>query len=205
MAALDGPAPDGSETGAPLEAAGAGHGAQVSGHHEAAEYALLGLLRAGPAHGYRLAAAFGRGGRLGHILHLKMSLLYAYLRKLDEQGWVSASVEPGTARTRRVYTLTPSGEAALDRWLAQPVGAMREMRLDFMLKLALAIERDRGRAARLVTEQEDAARRWLAHLREQAAALSSEERVGALGLVLSHRIRQSEATLTWLADVRARL
>jgi DNA-binding PadR family transcriptional regulator len=182
------------------------HAPDADAHHEAAEYALLGLLRGGPAHGYRLAEAFTRRGKLGHILHLKMSLMYAYLRKLDEQGWVSASLEGGTnARTRRVYALTSNGTTALDRWLAQPVGAMRDMRIEFMLKLAFAVEYDKGVATKLVEEQEAAAGRWLGRLRDQAAELPVAERVGALGLVLSHRIRQSEATLAWLEDVRTQL
>jgi PadR family transcriptional regulator, regulatory protein AphA len=176
------------------------------GHHEVAEYALLGLLRSGPAHGYRLSAAFEPEGRLGQILHLKMSLMYAYLRKLERQGWVQARTEAtDSVRTRRVFTLTPEGEGAFDRWVEEPVGAMREVRLDFMVKLAFAIEQDHAQAATLVTRQEEAVRRWLERLRTQAAGLSDQQRVSVLGLVLGHRIRQSEATLTWLADVRGRL
>ena len=175
-------------------------------HHEVAEYALLGLLRSGPAHGYRLSAAFEPDGRLGQILHLKMSLMYAYLRKLERQGWVQARTEAtDSVRTRRVFTLTPEGEHAFDHWVEEPVGAMRAVRLDFMVKLAFAIEQDRAQAATLVTRQEEAVRSWLERLRARSAGLNEQQRVSVLGLVLGHRIRQSEATLTWLADVRERL
>jgi DNA-binding PadR family transcriptional regulator len=175
-------------------------------HHEVAEYALLGLLRAGPAHGYRLAAAFAPDGWLGPIVHLKMSLMYAYLHKMERQGWLRAHVEVvDSVRARRVFTLTAEGERAFDQWIAQPVVATREVRLDFMVKLTFAIEQDRAQAAVLLARQHTALSAWLDRLRAQEATQTSETPVSTRSLALSHRIRQSEATLAWLEDVRARL
>lgn len=186
------------------------HARRLSGtpvrHHEVAEYALLGLLRDGPAHGYRLAAAFEPHGRLGQILRLKMSLMYAYLHKLERQGWVAARTKSGDGgHMRRDFAITPAGEAAFDRWVAEPVGSTREVRLDFMVKLAFAIERDPGLAASLVARQTQAAGTRLDRLRAQLAGLTPPERDGMVGLVLSHRARQTEATLSWLAEARERL
>lgn len=174
--------------------------------HEVAEYALMGLLRDGPAHGYRLAAAFEPVGRLGQILRLKMSLMYAYLHKLERQGWVTARTEAGEGgRQRREFAITPAGETAFDRWVAEPVGATREVRLDFMVKLAFASERDQRIAVALVGRQTEAASDRLERLRAQLARLPASERDGVVGLVLGHRARQTEATLIWLAEVRERL
>ena len=174
--------------------------------HEVAEYALLGLLRDGPAHGYRLAAAFQPRGWLGQILRLKMSLMYAYLHKLERQGWVAArGVSEDVGRPRRDFAITPEGKTAFDRWVAEPVGATREVRLDFMVKLAFAIERDPGLAASLVARQVQEAGARLEGLRAQLAALDATERDSMVSLVLSHRACLTEATLTWLAEVRDRL
>ena len=43
---------------------------------------------------------------------------------------------------RFVYTLTTAGEAELDRWMSEPVGHTREIRLAFLVKLYLARQTD---------------------------------------------------------------
>ncbi len=175
-----------------------------SPRHDAAEYALLGLLREGPCHGYRLAAAFAPDGHLGPILRLKMSQMYAYLHKLERLGWLVPRDEAaGTARTRRVFALTSEGARAFDRWLAEPVAATRDIRLDFLLKLAFAIERDRAFAATLVARQRAATAARLERLRAQAAA--NGDPLSLRRLALGHRISQTEATLAWLDSLAGTL
>ncbi|HLJ81997.1 MAG TPA: PadR family transcriptional regulator [Ktedonobacterales bacterium] len=167
-------------------------------HHDAAEYALLGLLREGPCHGYRLAAAFAPDGHLGPILRLKMSQMYAYLHKLERLGWlVPRDESAGAARPRRVFALTSDGERAFDRWLAEPVAATRDIRLDFLLKLAFAIERNRAFAADLVARQRAATAARLERLRAQDAA-TRDDALSLRRLAFDHRVHQTEATLAWL-------
>lgn len=55
---------------------------------EPAEYALLGLLQARSMHGYEMFQEFERG-TLGEIIHLEMSQLYAFLKKLERLGYIS--------------------------------------------------------------------------------------------------------------------
>jgi DNA-binding PadR family transcriptional regulator len=191
---------DGAVDGAVVERAGA---------HEVAEYALLGLLREGPRHGYRLAAEFGAQGRLGVALRLKMSQMYAYLHKLERQGLLLAHDEPGAAarRTRRVFALTLAGERTFDAWLAEPVEAMREMRLAFMLKLAFTLD-DPVAALALLDRQRAATAAWLERLRagEGGAGGRGLERPahGALTwLALRRRVLLTEAALAWLDETRA--
>ena len=206
-------------------------GTEPHEEHTAAEYALLGLLREGACHGYRLAAAFAPEGRLGLIVRLKMSQMYAYLHKLERKGWLAAYDEtPGALRPRRVFALTPAGEAAYDAWLAAPVGATRAVRLDFMVKLAFTMAQDRAAARALIERQRASTSAWLDQLRARQVSPPAQparrpllqrppageanepvdrpaaEQVADLGpLVLRHRIRQSEATLAWLDEVRAAL
>ncbi len=188
-------------------------GEPSAGTHEVAEYALLGLLREGPRHGYRLAAEFSAGGRLGVALRLKMSQMYAYLRKLERQGLLVAHDEPGAAvrRTRRVFALTPEGERAFDAWLNEPVKATREVRLAFLLKLAFTLD-DPNAALSLLDRQRAATGAWLERLRAREAREGEWGRGlerpahDALGrMALRHRILLTEAALAWLDETRAEL
>ena len=172
-----------------------------------AEYALLGLLREGPQHGYRLAAAFTPGGRLGIALRLKMSQMYAYLRKLERQGLLVArdETDAGSHRARRVFALTAEGARVFDAWLAAPVEATREVRLAFLLKLAFTLD-DPAQALALLDRQRAATAAWLARQRARATGASDSEERPTLGrLTLRHRILLSEATLTWLDEVDAQV
>ena len=173
--------------------------------HEVAEYGLLGLLRDAPSHGYALAADFAPEGRLGTILHLKMSQLYAYLHKLERHGWLVAHEDGAESiRPRRVFTLTDAGRETFDRWLAQPVAATRDVRLEFLVKLAFALERDPALAARLVSSQRAATAAWLGRLEAQVASeTEGPRRLDARALALRHRILQSRATLAWLDEALA--
>ncbi|HEX8995496.1 MAG TPA: PadR family transcriptional regulator [Ktedonobacterales bacterium] len=177
---------------------------------EVAEYALLGLLREGPQHGYRLAAAFEPEGRLGIALRLKMSQMYAYLRKLERQGLLLARDEMDVAshRARRVFSLTSEGERVFDAWLAAPVEATREVRLAFLLKLAFTLD-DPALALSLLDRQRAATQAWLARQRTRASRTpgspASDERPSLARLTLRHRILLSEATLTWLDETEALL
>lgn len=174
---------------------------------EVAEYALLGLLREGPRHGYRLAAAFGPDGRLGIALRLKMSQMYAYLRKLERQGLLVArdEMDAGSHRARRIFALTTEGAHVFDAWLAAPVEATREVRLAFLLKLAFTLD-DPPLALALLERQRAATAAWLARQRARAtAAPVADERPTLARLTLRHRILLSEATLTWLDETGAQL
>lgn len=195
-------------------------------HHDVAEFALMGLLRDGPCHGYRLAAAFAPDGWLAPILRLKMSQMYAYLHKLERRGWLRArdatpGETPGAARPRRVFAPTAEGERAFDAWLAEPVGATRDIRLDFLVKLAFAAQRDRALAARLVVRQRDAiGARHAALVAERDSgewAMSSTNASAASGtpsaadvlsprqLALDARLHQTAAALAWLELLAATL
>ena len=80
---------------------------------------LLLLIRKTPSHGYDLAAKLspfgysiqGRGG---------MGPIYRLLRDLEMEGLIMSSWEtPGSigGPARRIYTITPLGEATLSTWI----------------------------------------------------------------------------------------
>ena len=83
---------------------------------------MLGLVHLGPRHGYEIAAHFGPEGDLGMVCQLPMSLLYAQLKRLESLGYIGGTTEVQANRPpRRVYSITPEGQAEFWRWLDQPV------------------------------------------------------------------------------------
>ena len=83
-----------------------------------ATFGLLGLLAVRPWTGYELTRQVQRSLRFawptseGH--------LYREQKRLVELGWASVEDEPAGRRTRKRYTITPSGRAALQEWQTTP-------------------------------------------------------------------------------------
>ena len=104
-------------------------------------YALLGVLREGPASGYDLMQIFKLS--LANTWPATQSQVYTELGKLADAGLLSVS-EQG-ARGRKEYRLTDSGLAELRRWLleTEPVRAPRS---EAVLRVFLlgAIEREQA-------------------------------------------------------------
>ena len=79
------------------------------------EPCLLTLLSEGAGHGYDLIAALGRFGLDPELLD--SGLVYRALHDMETAGWVSSEWRVGGGGPpRRVYKLTPAGEAALGAW-----------------------------------------------------------------------------------------
>jgi DNA-binding PadR family transcriptional regulator len=163
-----------------------------------AEHALLGLLAQSSSsrHGYDLAKEFAPGSDLGEIIRLEPGMLYHHLKKLERDGWVTSHQEVVDRRpARSVYSLTPSGRSELDRWLSEPVGRTREIRLEFLVKLYLARRIDPDRAKRLIAEQIDT-------LEEiEAERVGSPPVASFTGAVRALRLAQTQTALEWLRNL----
>jgi DNA-binding PadR family transcriptional regulator len=72
---------------------------------------LLGLLRR-PAHGYALIEEMR--DRSGGVLDVAEGSVYPALYRLERAGSISSTDEVVGGRRRRIYRLTPQGQAALD-------------------------------------------------------------------------------------------
>jgi PadR family transcriptional regulator AphA len=161
------------------------------------EHALLGFLRLRPMHAYEIHQTLLRAEALGLVWHLKQSLVYLMLDRLEEADYVSVVLEPqGSRPPRKILHLTPSGQAAFARWLVAPVAHGRDFRLEFLAKLYFASQDDPASAATLIAGQQQACREWLFELRAQADALSDARDYD--WLVVQFRIGQIEAILAWL-------
>jgi len=176
----------------------------------AAEHAILGLLalsESGIGHGYDLARQFSPDAPLGNIVRLEPGMVYHHLKKLERLGWVTAVSETGPGKpVRRLIALSSSGQAELRRWLAEPVARTREIRLDFLVKLYLALQLDPTLAVRLVDEQRQQSARLVESLSNglRRARVDEKQDVDSANfgdMVLDMRLAQTRAALAWLDRV----
>lgn len=168
----------------------------------AAEYAILGVLRERPMHGYEIARRFAADLDLGLVLPLDMSTVYALLKDLQEQGLIAGQrVTVGARPPRTVFHLLPEAEALLLQWLEEPVGRLREVRSDLLLKLYFCRRIGAACTARLLDAQIEVCRAYLTRLERLAADSppGSFER-----LVWDSKVSAARATVAWLAEERSR-
>jgi DNA-binding PadR family transcriptional regulator len=79
---------------------------------------LLGLLRSEEMHGYQLNEFID--SHLGAAVHLKKPTAYRLLNKMADDGWVTYREErDGNRPLRRVFAITPEGEAAFQQLLRE--------------------------------------------------------------------------------------
>lgn len=84
---------------------------------------LLVLLHREPGYGYNLMDGLREFGF--QTEQMDISILYRALRELEELGLVASSwSDESLGPQRRIYTLTPPGEAALAEWME----ALRQQR-----------------------------------------------------------------------------
>lgn len=103
------------------------------------EYAVLGLLAEEPSHGFALSKQLDTESEVGRIYTIRRPLVYRALSRLVEAGYAEpVSTEKGRAGPKRViHRVTRRGRLRLLDWLVEPVEHVRDLRIEFILKLAL--------------------------------------------------------------------
>jgi len=103
------------------------------------EWAVLAVLAERPAHPFAVARLLGEDGELGRVLTVRRPLVYRAAERLAAAGLCRPDhTEPGEGGPERtVYRTTPAGRRALAKWLAEPVSRVRDLRLEFLLKVRL--------------------------------------------------------------------
>jgi DNA-binding PadR family transcriptional regulator len=104
------------------------------------DYAVLGVLADRPTHGFAIARELSPTGAVGRVLTVSRPLVYRALDRLVDVGLAQPlHSEPGDAGPKRViHKVTPNGRRKLNRWLVQPVRHIRDLRIEFQLKMTLA-------------------------------------------------------------------
>jgi PadR family transcriptional regulator AphA len=160
------------------------------------ELAVLGLLAERPAHGFAIFKELEPGTEVGRVFTVSRPLVYRALDRLVDAGLAEpAHTEPGDAGPQRViHSITPAGRSRLVEWLALPVEHVRDIRVEFLLKLAL-MERSRISPLALIRSQRVALDATLAAL--DAPADNPDD----VGLWRHHN---AAATAAYLEDLEGR-
>lgn len=135
------------------------------------EWACLGMLAEGRAHGFALAKRLSPTGDVGRIWSLSRPLTYRALDQLLSRGLVEPlGEERGTAGgNRTIFGLTRAGRTALQAWLTEPVAHLRDVRSELLLKLRLCALAQVDPAPLIAAQQEvsePVARKWAAEIRK---------------------------------------
>jgi PadR family transcriptional regulator AphA len=167
-----------------------------------AEYAVLGLLQRRPAYGYELQRHLtGRQG-LGLVCPVEPAMVYAILKSLSGLELIDGQWDNTTYPPKAVYTTTDAGEDAFQRWLYRPVSRMREVRLDFMVKLFFLMEREEPRAVQLIEDQIEVCR---AYAEEIDAELRQVLPQSFEAIALGAKLSAARLNETWLSQCVDRL
>ncbi|MGE5595489.1 MAG: PadR family transcriptional regulator [Hyphomicrobiales bacterium] len=156
------------------------------------EYMVLSLLSLQPMHGYEMLCYLDDEGLMA-VCPVEQSTLYTYLRNVEARGLVDWTEERvGQRPPRKIYRLTESGRALIDSWLRRPVERMREVRLEFLVKLFFLRQIDPAAHHQLIAAQIAVCESYLDDLgrRELPTAFSR--------LVARSKRSAAEATLGWL-------
>jgi DNA-binding PadR family transcriptional regulator len=154
-------------------------------------HALLGLLEEQPCHGYELKHLYD--DRFGPSQSVKFGQVYTTLARLRRDGLVDISaVESGGGPDRKLYLVTPTGVADLERWLSEAEPPETFGRKVLFTKVVLALMS--GRAAAEILDSQRAAH--LVRMRE----LTERKRDGDLSdaLASDFDLFHLEADLRWI-------
>jgi PadR family transcriptional regulator, regulatory protein AphA len=169
-------------------------------HLTPAEYAVLGVLRQRPAYGYELQRRFAPTSDLGLVCTIEPGMVYAILKSLAGLELIDGDWDSSQYPPKAVYAVTSQGDDTFRRWLHRPVGRMREVGLDFLLKLYFALDQDTAAALDLIDAQLDVCQEYRAAVSAEAAA----DVAGFRRIVLESKLAAVESTQRWLEQCRAR-
>jgi PadR family transcriptional regulator, regulatory protein AphA len=173
-------------------------------------YAVLGLLARRPSAGYELGTR--AAASIDNFWPLTRTHIYGELAKLEALGYVvGVEVAQENLPDKRVYSVTPQGERALDAWLADPDPGVPRPRQPMLVKLFFGERIAPERAAALLTQYRAQA---LARRDQLAAAAAADAAAVAADPDSPRRfgratalfgLRRVEADLAWIDEVSAEL
>ena len=165
---------------------------------------LLVLLSREPNTGY------GVGRLLHHECHhlwdARLQQIYGEFAKLQEEGLVKAeAIAMPNRPAKKVYSLTPAGEEALDDWLARPP-ALHAAKDDLLVQLSCLERTSTGVIARRLEQRRDDSLAEAASLRELILKTprTDPDCLGHL-LTLEAALARAGAEVTWCEKALATL
>jgi len=161
------------------------------------EAALLGLLRLGEFSGYDVLKMVR--GSVGYFWAPAQSQIYAVLPRLVRSGYAtSRAIRQESRPDKQLYRITPEGEAALDRWLADPDAGDPIAKNPFLLKLFLGEFMQPEAVAEHIARGRERAAAELAELEQISPSVDEHPYDGYL---IDYGIEVNRAFIRWADDV----
>jgi len=159
------------------------------------DFAILGLLREQPRHGYELKRALGDLG----FWQVSFGSLYPALRRLEKQGFIEAAKGEGR---RKAYRVTDSGRVRFGEMLAK---SGDDSDRDFQLRLAfLGYVEPKSRLGVLEDRRTALQDRLHGARRSFRGARSNTRSPDRYRMALmERRVRSTEADIAWLDELIA--
>jgi PadR family transcriptional regulator AphA len=160
-------------------------------------YAVLGLIGEGGVHGFAVARSLAAEGEIGQVYEVARPAVYREIETLVASGLVQAlPVEPGHRGPQRTpLAITRPGRRLLERWLWSPARHVRDIRTEFLVKLAL-IERSGRDPSPLITAQLEAVIPVVAGLIDRHSESEGFDRAVSLW-----RVKSAQAAQQFLAEL----
>lgn len=161
------------------------------------ELLLLGLLRQQDRHGYELYDFIER--TMQSCVDLKKSTAYYLLDKMAKRGLITEMTETPTASgnrpPRRVYQITPAGEAHFQDLLRQNLANYKPATYSSVIGLYFLDQIDPMEARPLLAQRQ-------AELRAQLERVTAvPQHPGSLQFVIEQQKVHLEAELIWLENI----
>jgi DNA-binding PadR family transcriptional regulator len=158
------------------------------------ELLLLGLLREQRMHGYQLLEFIDT--QMSTCVDLKKPTAYFLLEKMAAAGWIRFEQgQEGNRPPRRVYTITPEGEAAFQKLLRENLGAYQPTHFASDIGLTFIDMLPNDEALALLRQRHTAVQEQLAKI--QAAP----EHAGGAQLMIRHQVHHLKSEVRWLDEV----
>ncbi len=173
------------------------------------EHAILGFLSYEPMSGYDIKKIVDRS--VSHFWPAVQSQIYKTLGRMEAEGWLTVETIPQEPRPpRKLYHLTPAGEAELLHWLQTPQPP-NEVRLTWLIQVFFAGRMSDEQVLHLLQHQLTLQRRRLQGYasippENQADMDASQPRERFFWLLtVDYGVAQALAQTRWLEEVIHRI
>ena len=163
---------------------------------------ILGMVRMGKRTGYEIKQLVDVSARF--FWTTSYGQIYPELKRLEEAGLISGEPTPTGGRSRTVYSLTPAGDTALNRWLDARDELVWELRDEGLLKLFFSEGRDPGDVREHLHSVRERSESVAAHLRSLRTDAGNPDAPGPR-MVLEFGIAFNEWLAEYWAEVDERL
>lgn len=159
---------------------------------------MLGLIGAGPSHGYDLKHSWDRWFSTTRVL--AFGQVYATLARLARDGLITQiEAAPGAGPERKRYMITDAGRAEVAHWLATPESPDASLQVDLFAKTVIALMLDDDATGLLDAQRA----RHMERMRELTRLKSGSDLRTVL--LADHALFHIEADLRWMDTTSARL